>query len=223
MVGATVCALTIGGCSGSGDANTSHNQDGLAASALCDGALDHSAAQGLQEVSGTDKFQEVDEKQTSGSFTELVKNLRDSTSDSDTPPRQHLCHFLPTDVKTSQAAEIKFTWSPAPSDPDFQYPGYKSSQKATAFDFSKYAVSTDNGATVDFPCSYGSDTVQEPRYMTTTLDADLLTHGNSETRRAANMRIAYSASVKLAKKIGCFKESGLPAELGTLKARAVEQ
>jgi hypothetical protein len=222
MVGATVCTLTIGGCSGSGDANASHHQDGLAASALCDEALDHSATQALQEISGTDKFREVDQKQTSGSFTQLVKDLRDSASDADTPPRQHLCHFLPADAKTGQAAEIKFTWSPAPSDPDFQYPAYKSSQKATAFTFSKHAVSTDNGATLDFPCPYASDAVQESRYMTTTLDVDPLTNGNSKTRRAANMHIAYSVSVKLAKKIGCFKESGLPAELGTLKDRPVE-
>jgi hypothetical protein len=215
LISGSLGLLLLTGCSG-GD--TSQGPQTLKADAVCDGAFQGDAARALESASGATAFREVDADYLSTTYTQLTKDLVGKTTASDSDLGKNLCEFRAASKASAAPAELNFALVLRDigngSDPVAQ-----SSAKETAYTFAAHASASDERAWLTFPCTPTSDTAVQQGYVTTTLRADPFRSGDPGMRRADNMRMAYSASVKLANKLDCFKESKLPRSLGTLTAR----
>ncbi|MET7574830.1 hypothetical protein ABZT04_41125 [Streptomyces sp. NPDC005492] len=216
-----LCASALVGCSKD---NGYQPQKRATAASVCDGAFDEQAAQALRSLSGATRFQEVKRKSISGTFTQLVKDLNAIADDSDADLGEYLCQFTAVGKKTGSPIQVGFSWVAAKGDGSSA--ATESSEAATAYTFARSTKSTDNYAWVSFPCArdQGDQGLPQPSYLTATVNTyppGTTDSAKSAAYREANIRMAYSAAVKAASTIGCFKESGLPKTLGALKARPV--
>ncbi|WP_405882871.1 hypothetical protein OG762_32485 [Streptomyces sp. NBC_01136] len=215
----TICALTLVSCS---ENKPRQPQQRASATSVCDGAFDTQAAQALRSISDATRFREIKLDSISGTFAQLVQDLKAKAEDSDSDLGRDLCQFYAVGGKIDSPIQVNFDWVPADDgDPS---PASESSETATAYTFARYTKSTDNYAWISFRCTRdrGNQNTSEPSYLTATVRTyppESTDSAGSKSLREANIRLAYSASVKAAKKIGCLKESGLPKELEGLKAR----
>ncbi|MEU6510631.1 hypothetical protein [Streptomyces sp. NPDC046942] len=215
-----LCALVLAGCSHD---DSWQPQQRATATSVCDGAFDKQAAQALTSLSDAVRFREVKQKSVSGTFDQLIKDLKGMQGASDADLGRDLCQFSAVSQKKSTPVQVHFDWVPAshgsPS-------ATTSSRTATAYAFARYTKSTDNYAWITFACTpnWGDQGSARSGYLTATVNTyppDTTDSAKSKSYRDANIRMAYSASAKAAGKIGCFKESGLPKTLGELTARPI--
>lgn len=218
-----LCASVLVGCSKDDDGY--QPQKRATAASVCDGAFDAQAARALRSVSGATRFQEIKPKTSSGTFARLVEKLKSIADDSDADLGEYLCQFTAVGQKPATPLQVSFSWIAAEAD-DGAGAATESSKSATAYTFARSTKSTDNYAWISVPCTrdQGEQDLPQASRLTATVNTyppDTTDSVKSTAYREANIRMAYSAAVKAADTIGCFKESGLPKALGALKARPV--
>ncbi|MEV3861146.1 hypothetical protein AB0J38_43420 [Streptomyces sp. NPDC050095] len=185
---------------------------------MCDGAFQGSGAAALESVSGAKEFREVSAGHITDSFSGVADYLVKTSNGSDPDLGRTLCEFRATGKDSGPAAELRFALA-LTDDGTPTGPAAVSTRRATAYDFTRFASASDTSGRITFACTPSaiSDAgVVQQGYVTTTLRTDPFRSGDSAARREAAVRMAYSASVKMANELGCFKESKLPKTLGKL-------
>ncbi|MFE4370182.1 hypothetical protein ACFRMN_18455 [Streptomyces sp. NPDC056835] len=222
-------AGTLVGCSAdSSESNTGPGPTNTAASpsiradAACDGSLRGAGVSALEQISGADEFQPGPDtnqpiKQLADALVTDLKKYPDKRG-----PERMLCSVSPQESDPSaRALYIFFQWGL--DTPSVGGKPTHSTFDMTYFDIAKFAMSADNSTYLGFACPSASGQDSRNRRI----NAEAGTWGlNAETRsakREAQVRILHSASVALAKQLGCFKESGLPETLGELTPLPLEK
>ncbi|PVE12074.1 hypothetical protein Y717_06580 [Streptomyces scopuliridis RB72] len=212
-------AGTAVGCSGDPDGSDSTREPTGAASsplismdAVCDGSLREEAAAALQQISGTDKFQPGPD--TSQSMKQLVGVLVADLKESSRKPERMLCSVSPQGSDPSaRALWITFQWykDTPPTGGKRTHSTYNTTRFAIGD-----AASYDDGASLFFSCPSASGQDSQGLGLIATAGTTGLDAEPRAQKREAQVRILHSASVALAKELGCFKQSGLPETLGEL-------
>ena len=202
--------------------NASGGSETLKASEVCDGAFRGDSAGVLEAVSGVKKFREVDASYASSTYKKLTKDLIESEDESESNAGKYLCEFRAAGNDSGAPAGLNFTLILVDMD-SWTSPPDRSTARQTAFTFAAHASASDLLASLTFPCTPESDIVVGKGYVTAELHADPFHTGDPKTLRADNMRLAYSAAVKMANQFDCFKESKLPRTLDKLTALPIKK
>lgn len=209
----TAVALLIGGCSNnSSKEKPEESSTGIAASKVCDGTLDTSAAAALQRLAGTDQFDESTGTNEAGhptafSLKNAVKNLHAEYR------KRSACWVYKTgDDSGEPLLEIRFLASRSyPSDSEKESSGGK-----VRYPLGVYAQVGPSGADLFFQCTTKAPT--EDAYVGDTkyVKAELFSVANKMRGDNVNkdrIVILNSISRRVTQEAGCASEAGLPAEV----------
>lgn len=210
-----VAGMTVG-CSAVDDSGPEPTKTASSApislTAVCDGSLRGEGGAALKQISGADAFQPGPD--TNQSMTELAASLVTDLKKSGRKPERMLCSVSPQGGNPSaQALWISFQWYK--DTPPIGGKRTHSTYNTTRFAIGD-AASYDDGASLFFSCPSASGQDSQGLGLIATAGTTGLDAEPRAQKREAQVRILHSASVALAKELGCFKQSGLPETLGEL-------
>lgn len=209
----TAVALLVGACSdNSSKDKPEESSTGIAASKVCDGTLDTSAAAALQRLAGTDQFDESTGTNEAGvptafSLRNAIKNLHDEYR------KRSACWVYKTgDDSGEPLLEVRFSASRSyPSESENESSGGK-----VRYSLGVYTRVGPNGADLFFQCTTKAPTedayVGDTKYVKAELFsvADKMRGDNVNKDRIV---ILNSISRRLTQEAGCASEADLPAEV----------
>jgi hypothetical protein len=208
---AGMLAVTVLVQSGGGNDSTEEKKF-ISAGAVCDSALNKEAARRLENITGTEIFQEQKGASDSGaySFLEVADTLAEDLETTDRKPARRLCHVYPGGM-SGGALVIDFSWGTG-----MLIKGFWESGDPLRFKEID-ALTFEDSANTAFPCPVdGKESAKGGERLLQARISVLGEDSGSVANHRAEALILHSVSVKMAEEMGCLKESGLPKKLNHL-------
>ncbi|MFJ6807777.1 hypothetical protein ACIQRK_17375 [Streptomyces anulatus] len=195
-------ALGAAGCSG-GDGAAKGNDKAVEAAQLCGGtALSADAAEGVEVITGSSRFEAPAEKST---VAHAAKQLSQEFSSSVTGDGD-ICQVFA--VGAAQSDRLEVTWELVDGPPEGE-----PAPKFTVLPMGERALAAPDAGVVQFACRNEKSLSSQPAHIDVGVErwSPEEPEGDPEKLKDAYATVAHSVALAMAKELGCENNGGLKA------------